>query len=111
MTDTINPQHYKGAGGLEVIDVIEAFGLQGDYYLATALKYILRSGKKKAPTGEDLSKAIWFLERRKTKSLEGRYVPRRWMEGRESLPEPKQTEHLADGIEDSGESARVRSTR
>ena len=27
------------------------------------------------------------------------------------LPEAKQTEHLADGVEDSGESAGVRSTR
>ena len=48
---------------LEVIEVIEAFDL--DRYLANAIKYILRSGKKEGEVPEkDLRKAIWYLERK-----------------------------------------------
>jgi hypothetical protein len=57
--DPINPNHYK-RGGLEAIQVIEAFEL--DYYLGSATKYILRAGRK-GDRNEDLKKAIWFLER------------------------------------------------
>jgi hypothetical protein len=59
--DKINPQHYK-SGGLEVIDIIEAFGL--DFHRGNAVKYLLRAGKK---TGEaektELEKARWYIER------------------------------------------------
>ena len=42
--DLINhPPHYKGKG-MEVIEVIQAFGL--DYNLGSVVKYILRAGKK-----------------------------------------------------------------
>ena len=106
--DTINPQHYKGAGGLEVIDVIEAFGLQHDYYLATAIKYILRAGKKSiSPAYEDVEKAQWFLDR--FLAQDPQFMSAIVATAR-SLSETKQTEHLAEGIEDSGESARVRSS-
>ena len=113
-TDPINPAHYKG-DGLEVIDVIEAFGLQHDYYLATAIKYILRAGKKaSAPAAEDIAKAIWFWERFKGTAGNKWQGTATFDEFRRvysgSLSETKQTEHLADGIEDSGESARVRSS-
>jgi hypothetical protein len=57
--DPISPSHYK-AGGMEAIDVIEAFGL--DYHLGNATKYILRAGKK-GDRIEDLRKAVWYLER------------------------------------------------
>jgi hypothetical protein len=61
--DKINPAHYHGAKGLQVIDVIEAFGL--DYSTGNAVKYLLRAGKK---PGEDekteLEKARWYIERR-----------------------------------------------
>jgi hypothetical protein len=60
--DLINsPPHYQ-SGGLEAIDVIEAFDL--DFCLGNACKYILRAGRK---TGEaplkDLKKARWYLNR------------------------------------------------
>jgi hypothetical protein len=58
--DPINPPHYKAAGGMECIDVIEAFGL--GFNLGNAVKYILRAGKK-GDAKEDLRKAIWYLQR------------------------------------------------
>ena len=57
-----HPAHYK-AGGLESIDVIEAFGL--GFNCGNAVKYILRAGRKGGPgkRGEDLAKARWYLDR------------------------------------------------
>lgn len=61
MTDLINhPPHYN-AGGLEVIDIIEAYGL--GYHLGNAVKYILRAGRKTADPRQDLAKSIWYLYR------------------------------------------------
>lgn len=102
MTDTINPQHYKGVDKdgcvLEVIDVIEAFGLQGDYYLATAIKYILRAGKKSgSPFDEDVNKAIWFLNRAKWFRTVFK-AQTAW-----PLPDAAQSDLLADGIESGRE--------
>lgn len=58
--DLVNhPPHYK-SGGMEAIDVIEAFELP--YHLGNAIKYILRSGRKDDAT-QDIQKAIWYLER------------------------------------------------
>lgn len=57
--DATNPEHYK-AGGLEAIDVIEAFDL--NFRLANACKYILRAGRK-GNRKEDIRKAIWYLQR------------------------------------------------
>lgn len=62
MSDPINhPDHYT-SGGVEAIDVIEAWGL--GFCLGNALKYIARAGRKD-PTKrlEDLQKARWYLER------------------------------------------------
>lgn len=60
--DKVNhPPHYT-AGGIETIDFIESKGLQGNYYLANAIKYISRAPFK----GEyktDIEKAIWYLSR------------------------------------------------
>lgn len=62
MHDPVNsPDHYKG-NGLEAIEVIEAFGLQHNYYLGNCVKYILRAGKKGCAV-EDLRKAEWYLRR------------------------------------------------
>lgn len=58
-TDTTNPDYYK-AKGLEAIDVIEAYDL--GFCLGNAIKYLLRAGKKSSK-GEDLSKAIWYIQR------------------------------------------------
>ena len=60
--DLVNhPPHYK-SGGMEVIDVIEAFGL--GFCLGNTAKYVLRAGRK---TGEsaltDLKKGRWYLDR------------------------------------------------
>jgi hypothetical protein len=60
--DMINPSHYK-RGGMEVIDVIDAFGLRADGYLWQVVKYILRCGEKDAPL-QELKKAQWYLNRR-----------------------------------------------
>ena len=71
--DPVNhPPHYK-SGGLESIDVIEAFGL--GFCLGNTVKYILRAGKKNPEKHiEDLEKAEWYLKReierlKKTKVL------------------------------------------
>jgi hypothetical protein len=62
MDSVEHPQHYQSKSGIEVIDVIEAFEL--NFRLGNAVKYILRSGKKKTSPGpEDLKKAIWYLNR------------------------------------------------
>lgn len=60
ITDPINPKHYIGAGGVQAIDVIEAFGL--GYTLGNVIKYVLRAdckGERKV----DLRKALWYLQR------------------------------------------------
>lgn len=57
-----HPKHYQTASGLEAVDVIEAFGL--DWHLGTALKHILRAGKKPGqPADRDVEKAVWYLRR------------------------------------------------
>lgn len=58
--DPVSPSHYKTTAGIEAIDVIESFKL--NYRLGSALKYILRAGKK-GPADTDIRKAMWFLQR------------------------------------------------
>lgn len=61
MADMVNhPDHYK-ANGLEVIDIIEKFGL--GFHLGNAVKYILRAGVKTEDPVDDLEKAIWYINR------------------------------------------------
>ena len=60
--DPVNhPPHYK-AKGLEAIDVMEAFA-PTNIHRASALKYLLRAGRKTASPIEDLEKARWYIER------------------------------------------------
>lgn len=60
MTDPVNhPTHYQ-RGGLEAIQVIEAFQL--DYHLGNATKYILRLGHKDNAI-QDAQKAAWYINR------------------------------------------------
>lgn len=78
--DKINPSHYKPTGDatvldkmirlgdLQVIDVIELFGL--GYHLGNVVKYTFRAGKKEElgydktlKAIEDCSKAAWYLNR------------------------------------------------
>ena len=55
-----HPGHYQSEAGIEVIDVIEAFGL--GFHDGNAVKYILRAGKKDAAV-TDFEKARWYLDR------------------------------------------------
>lgn len=58
-----HPEHYR-EGGMEVIDVINAFKhVRNSFALGNAVKYILRAGKKDESTYvEDLEKAVWYLQ-------------------------------------------------
>jgi hypothetical protein len=59
-----HPAHYGGKDNpYEVIKVIEAWGLDTDFFLATVIKYIPRAGKK-GDALEDLQKARWYLDRK-----------------------------------------------
>jgi hypothetical protein len=60
VSDLVNhPPHYT-RGGIETIDVIEAWGL--GFHLGNALKYIARAGHK-GDALEDLQKARWYIDR------------------------------------------------
>lgn len=57
-----NPEHYK-TGGLEAIEVVEAF-FADNYLRGNVFKYIARAGKKDPNKKvEDLQKAAWYLNR------------------------------------------------
>ncbi len=59
--NTIRPGYYQSAMG-DVFDIAHAYGL--DMACGTAVKYILRAGKKdKEKEIEDLEKAIRSIER------------------------------------------------
>lgn len=61
MADSIDhPPHYN-RGGIEAIDVIEAWEL--GFCLGNAVKYICRAGHKNPDTLTDLKKALWYLQR------------------------------------------------
>lgn len=56
----VSPDHYK-AGNLEAIDVIDAFS-PDSFTRGNAIKYLLRLGKKDAPT-QEVGKIFWYLLR------------------------------------------------
>jgi hypothetical protein len=62
----LRPAHYGGDGNVyEVFNVLEAWGLDKDFYLGNVIKYIARAGKKDATKElEDLEKAEVYLKRR-----------------------------------------------
>lgn len=67
--DPVNkPSHYVEGRQFEPIAVIEDWGL--GYHLGCALKYISRAGRKSDNAAQDISKAIWYLERYKEKLAE-----------------------------------------
>lgn len=69
MNDPVNhPKHYC-VNGVEVLDVIEAFGL--GYHLGNTLKYILRAGRK-GDRLEDLRKARFYLDREISREQQNR---------------------------------------
>ena len=53
-----HPNHLSQESGVEVIDAIEAWGL--DFALGNCVKYIARAGHKHNAR-EDLQKALWYL--------------------------------------------------
>ena len=59
MSNVDHPSHYN-VGKIEVIDAIEAWGL--NFSLGNAVKYIARADHKGEPI-EDLEKARWYIER------------------------------------------------
>ncbi|HMS90593.1 MAG TPA: DUF3310 domain-containing protein [Candidatus Absconditabacterales bacterium] len=59
-----HPQHYGGKDNpYEVVKVLEAWGLDKDFYLGNTIKYIARCGKKDSEI-QELEKAMWYLDRR-----------------------------------------------
>jgi hypothetical protein len=62
----LRPSHYGGANSTyEVFNVLEAWGLDKDFYLGNVIKYIARAGKKDSTKElEDLEKAEVYLKRR-----------------------------------------------
>lgn len=61
MADQVGGTHYQdGNGGIEPFQVIDAWGL--DFYRGSALKYIMRAGKKDgSKRSQDLRKAAHYL--------------------------------------------------
>lgn len=61
--DAINPQHYQFSNGAQVIDITENLTSNG----GQAVQYIARAtrldGQNKGDQVEDLTKAVWFIER------------------------------------------------
>lgn len=57
-----SPRHYISENGLEVIDIIEAYGLADSFHLANSLKYALRA-KAKGDYVENLGKCLWYAKR------------------------------------------------
>ena len=60
-----HPKHYQFGENneYEAIKVIDAWGLDNDFYLGNAVKYLSRAGKKDN-TVQDLKKAIWYIEKK-----------------------------------------------
>ena len=60
------PEYYGGANNTyEVFQVLDAWGLDRDFYLGNVIKYVARAGKKnKSTEKEDLQKALVYLQRR-----------------------------------------------
>lgn len=66
-----HPDHYQSTQ-IEAIDVIEEFDL--NFSRGSALKYILRAGKKPHESEvDDLKKALWYIER-EIKRIEARQL-------------------------------------
>jgi hypothetical protein len=60
------PVYYGGQSNpYEVFKVLEAWGLDKDFYLGNVIKYLARAGKKnKSTEKEDLQKALVYLQKR-----------------------------------------------
>jgi hypothetical protein len=60
------PEYYGGKENpYEVFNVLEAWGLDKDFYLGNVIKYLARAGKKdQTKYKEDLKKALVYLQKR-----------------------------------------------
>jgi Protein of unknwon function (DUF3310) len=56
--ESLEPGYYKGKGGMQPFDVIDAFGL--DFYEGNAVKYVIRWRRKGGVA--DLRKAREYIE-------------------------------------------------
>jgi hypothetical protein len=62
-SDPVNSPEHDKSGGLEVIDVIEAFGIdRKSGHLQNVIKYGLRAGEK-GELQEDVDKLVWYALR------------------------------------------------
>lgn len=62
--DAVNPKHYVGKSGREVVDHLEDFGFENNAYRFQAMMYLFRAGRKnRKELKTDLRKAVWFIER------------------------------------------------
>lgn len=69
-----SPSHYRG-DGLEAIDVIDDWVADPGAHLGTAIKYILRAGRKSsAPRTQCLAKALWYVTRARDQVRRGREI-------------------------------------
>lgn len=70
--EILNPPHYTHGREIEPLDVIEDWGLDRDYYLGNAVKYISRYNRKDPLNPIScLKKAIFYLQR-KVDRMEGK---------------------------------------
>lgn len=84
-----HPNHYQSsahgdARNIEAIDVIERYGLDDNFCLGSAAKYLIRAGKK-GPALVDLKKARWYLERFQARYADG-YAAEPMANGDEQSP-------------------------
>lgn len=54
-------QHYVGKDGVQTIDVWQSMGMEKEVCLGTALKYLMRYGKKDGYNEKDLLKAVHYI--------------------------------------------------
>lgn len=59
-----HPSYYGGDERYEVVKLLDDWHFGYGFAMGSAIKYIVRAGKKNADSEEtDIKKAIWFLER------------------------------------------------
>lgn len=73
--DVVNrPSHYVTAAGIEAIDVIEKYGLCESWHLGSAMKYLLRAGRKAGADRKTcLSKAAFYIDRFRKGEADGTF--------------------------------------
>lgn len=59
--DSTYGQHYAGDQGLQVVDIWESLGSLDTTARDTAIKYLMRYGKKEGKNRKDLLKAIHYI--------------------------------------------------